>query len=429
MRFLFLISCTLYLLPSNAQPRSWGAFVQTIDATAFRGKKFKIEAAVKVQPMDSAAGGEIWVRIDRVNKKMGFFYNMMDKPIRLNQWKMYSIEGVVDKDAVYLNFGGLYNLKGLFYFDDFKLWVEDGKKMKEIAIGEAGFEGDTAQIGHHWPFLRQQAGFVVKPTGTFSNSGKQSLMADGSGFIGEKTFGDNDTAGHYVMANGIRVYYETYGEGPPLLLLHGNSESIASFKEQIPALSKRFKVIAMDSRGQGKTTENGKKFTYDLFAEDANALLNELHVDSVNILGWSDGGNTGLIMAIRYPSKVKKLAVMGANLYNDNSSVKPFVNKELNKQLKELSANSVDSVFRKRMIDLLLNEPHINPGELMTITCPVLVMAGSDDLIKEEHTKLIARSISKSQLVIFLRGNHYEPWERPVRFNETVLRFFLVNVN
>ncbi len=115
---------------------------------------------------------------------------------------------------------------------------------------------------------------------------------------------------------------------------------------------------------------------------------------------------------------------MGANLYNNKSSVKNWVNKELQKQLKELNDSNANDVFRKRMIDLLLSEPNINAKELAKINCPVLVMAGSDDLIKEEHTKMIAAGIKSSRLVIFARGNHYEPSESPERFNNTILEFF-----
>lgn len=208
-----------------------------------------------------------------------------------------------------------------------------------------------------------------------------------------------------------------------MLLLHGNSESIASFYKQIPQFSKYYKVIALDSRGQGKSTEDGKKFTYELFAEDTKALLDHLQLDSVNILGWSDGGNIGLIMAMKYPVKVKQLAVMGANLYNNSSSVKGAVNRYLRKELSQIKDTLNKSIFRKRMIELLLHEPNIKAEDLEKIACPVLVMAGSNDVIKQSHTELIAGKIKRSKLVIFEKGSHYEPWEHPERFNKTVLDF------
>lgn len=424
-QFALVIFFISFFNAGKAQPQDWGAFVQQMDATALRGKKFRLEAAVKVQTIDTAAQGEIWVRVDRPNNKRGFFYNMMDKPIRLAQWKVYSIEGKVDKDAATFNFGGLYGRKGFFYFDDFKLFVENKSgAMEEVIVPEGNFEGDSTAIKNHWGFLQKRAGITVSITDKDFSSGKQSFLVDASAFQPPKEFGNNDERGKFVNANGIRMYYETYGEGQPLLLLHGNSESIASFKSQIPVLQKQFKVIALDSRGQGKSTEDGTKFSYDLFALDTKAFLDALHLDSVNILGWSDGGNIGLIMAIKYPQKVAKLAVMGANLFNNNTSVKPWVNKELRRQLKELSDSTAATMFRRRMIDLLLNEPNIPASELGKISCPVLVMAGSDDVIKEEHTRLIASGIKKGKLLIFEKGNHYEPWERPERFNKAVMEFF-----
>lgn len=97
------------------------------------------------------------------------------------------------------------------------------------------------------------------------------------------------------------------------MLLHGNSGSIIQFGEQILPLSQYYKVIAVDTRGQGKSGEDNRAPTYDLFADDMNALLDPLHLDSVDILGWSDGGNTGLIMAMKYPAKVHKLVTLLLN--------------------------------------------------------------------------------------------------------------------
>ena len=423
---LILLAGILLQVPASAQQSSinWGAFNQTIDIKPYRGKKFQLQAAVKVKTIDSTAAGQVWVRVDRPNKKMGFFYNMMDKPIRLNEWKTYTIKGEIAKDAEYLSFGGLYHDKGLFYYDDFKLLIETEKnKMEEVPIGQPGFEGDTSLVRKSWAYFQSRTGFSISQTDQAAYEGTHSFLVDGSNFAPPKTYGSNSDVGHFASVNNIKLYYEAYGEGEPLLLLHGNSESIASFRLQIPVLSKQYKVIALDSRGQGKSTEDGKKFSYDLFAEDTKALLDHLQLDSVHILGWSDGGNIGLIMAIKYPSKVKSLATMGANLYNNSESVKPWVNNLLRKERRELYDTIPRDKFRMRMIDLLLNEPNVKEESLKNISCPVLVMAGSDDVIKEAHTKLIAGNIKQSQLAIFPKGNHYEPSERPERFNKTVLDF------
>ncbi len=404
-------------------PSDWGAFNQRLDAKTFAGKKFKLQAAVKIQLIDSSSEAEIWVRVDKPNRKTGFFYNMMDKPIRVKDWKIFSIEGKVDKDAEYFAFGGLYSRKGIFYFDDFKLSIETSKgNYEEVSINNGNFENDS--LTTPWGFFQKRDGFVFSVTKETSFEGKQSCKVDGSQFRKANSFGNNDSTGKFANANGIKIYYEEYGQGQPLLLLHGNSESIESFRLQIPEFSKYYRVIAVDTRGQGKSTEDGKTYSYDLFAEDMNDLLNYLNIDSAIILGWSDGGNTGLIMAMKYPKKVKRLVTMGANVFIDKSVVGNWVFKELNKQVRELNSDTISrSKNRIRLINLLLNEPKHTFEDLKAISCPVLVMAGEKDIIKEEHTKGIAANIRNSSLLIAAKETHYYPWENSKVFNKTVLDY------
>jgi pimeloyl-ACP methyl ester carboxylesterase len=404
-------------------PSDWGAFNQTLDAKVFAGKKFKLQAAVKVQLIDPTSEAEIWVRVDRPNKQTGFFYNMMDKPIRVKDWKIFSIEGKVDDDAEYFAFGGLYSRNGIFYFDDFKLSIETTKgNYEEVKIQNGNFESDS--LGSPWGFFQKRDGFVLSTTTETSFEGRQSYKVDGSQFRKAPTYGNNASTGKYADANGIKIYYEEYGQGQPLLLLHGNSESIQSFRLQIPEFSKHYRVIAVDTRGQGKSSEDGKTYSYDLFADDMNALLNVLNIDSANILGWSDGGNTGLIMAMKYPKKVKRLVTMGANVFIDNSVVDKWVFKELHKQLEEMKNDT--SYFdrnRVRLINLLLTEPKHNFEELKKISSPVLVLAGEKDVIKQNHTRSIAQNIRNSKLIIAPKETHYYPAENSKAFNETVIEF------
>ena len=189
----------------------------------YGGKKFRIEAAVKVQVIDPTAEAEVWVRVDRENKKMGFFYNMMDKPIRLNEWKQYSVSGKIDKDAEYLVFGGLYHRKGFFYFDDFKFFLEtENGKFEEIALPDNGFELDDTATFKSWGYLKDRKGIKINVTGKEFYTGKQSLIVDASAFKAPKTYGNNDSTGKFAEVNGIKIYYEIYGTGEPVLLLHGN---------------------------------------------------------------------------------------------------------------------------------------------------------------------------------------------------------------
>jgi pimeloyl-ACP methyl ester carboxylesterase len=403
----------------------WGTIVNVIPAQQYAGKKFKIEAAVKVTLIDKDANAEIWARVDRANKKTGFFNNMMDKPIQSSEWKVYTQQGKIDKDAEWLVFGGMYHKKGIFYFDDFKLFIEnkDGI-MEQVPLVNGGFEQDSLFTNKSWGHNKLNTNFSFSiSTDEFFN-GKQSCRVDGSKLAKSTEYGDNDSTGKFATVNGIKIYYEEYGQGQPLLLLHGNSESINSFKLQIPELSKSYHVYAIDTRGHGKSGDDGKNYTYDLFADDMNALLNELHLDSVNILGWSDGGNTGLIMAMKYPKKVKKLITMGAVIFIDKTVVDKWVFKILKKEKKDLIGDSSSfALGRLRRIELLLTEPKHTFEELKQISCPVLVMAGDKDIVREEHTKGIAANIPKGTLLIVPKATHELPWEDAKAFNTAVLEF------
>lgn len=419
-----LFICLLLVSPAFLYAQKnydWGAFMQGINAAPYTGKKFKLEAAVKVQTIDTTAEANLWVRVDKTNKKMGFFYNMADKPIRTNNWAVYTITGKIDKDAANLVFGGIYQRKGIFYFDQFRLWIENDKNtLEEITIENNDFEADTLQ---KWFYNKSTTDFKVSLTTDSAYHGKKAIMVDGTAFK-KRGYGENDSTGKYALVNGIKIYYETYGTGEPLLLLHGNSSSISSFNLQIPELAKYYQVIAVDTRGQGKSGEDGKTYTYDLFAEDMNALLDYLHINNTNILGWSDGGNTGLIMAMKYPAKVKKLVSMGANVFIDNTVVDKWVFKELDKQLKELkNDNTTWGKNRLRLVTLLKTEPRHSFDELKSIKCPILVMAGEKDIIKEEHTKQIAAHIPNSTLLIAPKETHYYPTENAAAFNKAVLEF------
>ena len=243
----------------------------------------------------------------------------------------------------------------------------------------------------------------------------------------EKPYG-LDTIGKYALVNGINIYYEEYGNGEPLLLLHGNSQSIQAFKMQIPEFAKHYHVIAVDTRGHGKSGDDGKTYSYDLFAEDMNALLKHLNIKKINIVGWSDGANTGLTLAMKHPDKVKKLAVMGANIFIDSSVVDDWVFKELNQQLKEMQNDTAQwSKSRIRRINLLLTEPKHSFSDLKTITCPVLVLAGEKDIVKEGHTRNIAKNIAKGTLIIAPNETHDFPSENPGSFNKLILDFLKKN--
>jgi len=136
-------------------------------------------------------------------------------------------------------------------------------------------------------------------------------------------YGNNPKAGHYANVRGFKMYYEIYGKGEPLLLIHGNGGSINNFSVQIPYFAKKYQVIAVDSRAHGRSVDKGDSLSYEMMAEDFSGLLDELHIKSCNVIGWSDGGNNGLLLAIHHPDKVKKLVVTGANIWIGSRAFPP----------------------------------------------------------------------------------------------------------
>jgi len=138
-------------------------------------------------------------------------------------------------------------------------------------------------------------------------------------------YGQNTDAGHVALVNGIRMYYETYGRGPVLLLIHGNGGSIYGMRCQISYFSRSYRAIVADSRAHGKTEDGSGRLTYEQMADDLSALLSEAQVNSVDLIGQSDGGIIGLLLAIRHPSQVNKLVISSPNLRPDATALADWV--------------------------------------------------------------------------------------------------------
>lgn len=239
-------------------------------------------------------------------------------------------------------------------------------------------------------------------------------------------YGRNEAVGKYIHLRGFNMYYEAYGQGAPLLVIHGNGGSINNFLYQIPYFEKNYKVILADSRSQGKSIDNSDSLSYEMMTDDLNALLDSLHLDSCYVIGWSDGGIEGLLLAIRHPDKVKKLAITGANLCPDTTAVDPFVYHwamSLNDKL-DTMPQTPEVKHESKLAHLLSFEPHISIKQLHTIQCPTLVIGGDHDVILPQHTLLIAQSIPKSDLWILPDSGHSTPIFYKDLFNKTVGDFF-----
>jgi len=243
-------------------------------------------------------------------------------------------------------------------------------------------------------------------------------------------YGDNKDAGRFVVLNRARLYYEIYGKGEPLVLLHGNGGNIAGMKHQIEYFSRQYEVIVMDCRGRGKSELGRDSLTYIQMTRDVASLLDYLHADSAYIVGRSDGGIIGLLMGIYFPEKVKKIAAFGANLWPDTTALYPHEvesNKRERRHAEEMIARK-DTTQNWYLIQqryrLMEFQPQISGDDLRKIESPVIVMSCDRDLIQEEHTLFIYRHIRKSNLCIFPGETHWITGTNPELFNSTVAKFF-----
>lgn len=226
--------------------------------------------------------------------------------------------------------------------------------------------------------------------------------------------------------NDIQLHYVEQGQGEPLVLLHGNGENCGYFEHQIPCFCHDYHVIALDTRGHGQSPRGEKPFTIKQFAEDLKDFMDEKGIEKAILLGFSDGGNIAMEFALKYPQRVEKLVLNGANLFP--SGVKPLYQWpiEIGYHIAKLFSKKSDKARKNaEMLGLMVNEPHIEPADLAQLSMPVLVVAGTKDMIKETHTKLIYNSLPNAQLSI-LEGDHFVANKNPEAFN-TIVETFLAS--
>lgn len=226
----------------------------------------------------------------------------------------------------------------------------------------------------------------------------------------------------------IKLHYIEKGNGEPFILLHGNGEDGTYFTSQIDYFSKSYRVIAVDTRGHGKSPRGDAPFSIRQFAEDLYDFMTEKGIESANILGFSDGGNIALIFAANHPEKVKRLILNGANL--DAKGVKPSVQIPIviGYRIASLfAAKSAEAERNAEMLGLMVNEPDIDVNELHKITIKTLVIAGTRDMIKTKHTQKIYEALPNAGIV-FIPGNHFIANKNPAAFNRAVEEFLLSSV-
>jgi len=248
-------------------------------------------------------------------------------------------------------------------------------------------------------------------------------------------YGSNN--GKYLTIKGSKVYYEEYGNGTPLLLLHGGFGSIKDFKNVIGPLSKKFRVIAMDSPGQGRS-EQIDSISYQIYANYYASFIDQMKLDSVYVAGWSDGGNSAYILAYDRPDKVKKVVVSGSNSDTDGypdgaiDDMKTWTPETISQEFKEYWLNDFLKLspnknnWQKTYMQLKhmwITKNVISDDHLSKIKSKFLIVYGDRDVTKLEHGLHIYRTISGSQLAILPNTSHFTFTEKPTMISNLIVDF------
>ena len=221
----------------------------------------------------------------------------------------------------------------------------------------------------------------------------------------------------------VRLHCAEAGAGEALILLHGNGEDSTYFVHQIPFLAKHFRVLAVDSRGHGKSPRGEGALSIEGFADDLADFMDERGIDRAHLLGFSDGANVAMAFALRRPERVKKLILNGGNL--NPWGMKPGV---LLPVWLEWLALSIPAIFSRKarrkweLLNLMAAQPRLKRADLAALTAPALVIAGTDDMIRSRHTEAIARALPNGRLCV-LPGSHFVASENPEAFNAAALKF------
>jgi pimeloyl-ACP methyl ester carboxylesterase len=239
-------------------------------------------------------------------------------------------------------------------------------------------------------------------------------------------------AGAYVETDGARVWYAPYGSGPPVILLHGGLGNAGNWGHQVPALlAAGYRVIVIDSRGQGRSTRDDQPYSYELMAADARDVMDALGVAKAALVGWSDGAATSLVLARETPDRAAGVFFFACNI--DETGTLPFkatpvIERIYNHHVREYPALSpVPGDFERMRDDLSVmqaGQPGYGPKELSEIETPVWVVLGeTEEFIRREHAEYMAQTLPNARFLLLPGVSHFAPLQRPAEFNSAILDF------
>jgi pimeloyl-ACP methyl ester carboxylesterase len=242
--------------------------------------------------------------------------------------------------------------------------------------------------------------------------------------------------GEYLEAGGVRTYYEAHGAGRPLALLHGGLATIESWAMQTPRLAEHYRVYVPERRGHGRTPDVPGPLSYSLMADDMCAFLDALGLSRAHLIGWSDGAAVAALVAIRRPDLVDKLVLIGQYLQLDGERPEsrtmldrlpddPAAQQMLRALYDPVSPDGPEhfAVVLDKVVRMWRREPEIALTDLARIAAPTLIMQGDDDVVRVEHSALLARTIPDTQLAVVPGASHGLPLEKPDLVNRLILDF------
>lgn len=235
-----------------------------------------------------------------------------------------------------------------------------------------------------------------------------------------------------VRTDGADIHYTTYGKGPPVILLHGGLSNSEYWANQVPFLARSHRVILIDSRGHGRSTRDGRPYTYELMASDVMAVMDRLKLPKVAIVGWSDGAIIGLVMALKHPERLTRVFAFAANMDPSGvnlaaTEVPPFSTfiDQARKDYARLSPtpDKFDD-YLAAIGKMWETEPNYSATDLARIHVPVAIVDGDhDEAIKAEHTAYLARAIPGAKLVWLKDASHFAMIQDPAGFNAAMAAF------
>jgi pimeloyl-ACP methyl ester carboxylesterase len=264
------------------------------------------------------------------------------------------------------------------------------------------------------------------------------VAKSGANFIVWKLTSGSCSSSGYATNGDVRIHYSVYGDGPPLVLLHGGLSSNIDWIGEIPALSRHYRLILINLRGHGRSSLGAEPFTYRLLAADVLSVLDELRIATTDIVGWSDGGNTGILFAIEYPQRIRRLVAISANFHpqgiaaemhdtirNAPEDIDPAIGRWLYRW--QSAAPAQWSQLRDRVITMWRGYPQLSQEDLGAVRAPTLLIVGAEDDIEMSHALAMVAAIPNAELVVIPEVGHAVPHDAPDTLVRNIERFLVAD--